>query len=155
DGLHRLPQPHVARTPCADGFGRPPGGIDRSRHTVSDTAGEHRATCHRVAWHESSGRHATRQHSGRLSRRDAPGRVQPPSRPVGWTDGAPDRGGAAAISLWMTTSEFTARARRALRKPPGYLAARGVDAIRRRLQRPLSATMPSLVTERLLLRQSG
>jgi hypothetical protein len=56
----------------------------------------------------------------------------------------------------MTTSEFTARARRALRKPPGYLAARGVDAIRRRrLQRPLSATMPSLVTERLLLRQSG
>jgi len=55
----------------------------------------------------------------------------------------------------MTTSEFTARARRALRKPPGYLAARGVDAIRRRLQRPLSAAMPGLVTERVLLRQSG
>jgi len=55
----------------------------------------------------------------------------------------------------MTTSEFAARARRALRRPPGYLAARGVDAIRRRLQRPLSSALPKLVTERVLLRQAG
>jgi Heparinase II/III-like protein/Heparinase II/III N-terminus len=55
----------------------------------------------------------------------------------------------------MTTSEFAARARRALRKPPGYLAARGIDAIRRRLQRPLSSALPRLVTERMLLRQAG
>ena len=55
----------------------------------------------------------------------------------------------------MTTSAFAARARRALRKPPGYLAARVVQAIRRRLQRLLAPALPGLVTERLLLRQAG
>jgi len=55
----------------------------------------------------------------------------------------------------MTTAEFTARAKRALRKSPRELAARGVEAIRWRVQRPWSSVLPRLVTERGLLRQTG
>ncbi len=55
----------------------------------------------------------------------------------------------------MTAGEFTARAKRALRKSPRYLAARGVEAVRWRVQRPWSSVLPRLVTERTLLRQTG
>ncbi len=55
----------------------------------------------------------------------------------------------------MTASEFAARAKRALRKPPRYLAWRAVEAARHRVQRPWSALLPHLVTERTLLRDTG
>lgn len=55
----------------------------------------------------------------------------------------------------MTAGQFVARAKRALRKSPRYLAARSVEAIRWRAQRPWSAVLPRLVTERALLRQTG
>jgi len=55
----------------------------------------------------------------------------------------------------MTIGHFAARAKRALRKSPRYLAARGVDAIRSRAQRPLSAIVPKLVTARTLMREAG
>ncbi|HET9830909.1 MAG TPA: alginate lyase family protein [Vicinamibacterales bacterium] len=55
----------------------------------------------------------------------------------------------------MTVGQFAARARRALRRSPRYLAARGVDAIRRRAQRPWSAVVPKLITIRTVLRESG
>ncbi len=55
----------------------------------------------------------------------------------------------------MTAAEFTARAKRALRKSPKYLAWRGVEAIRWRAQRPWSSVLPRLITERTLLRQTG
>jgi hypothetical protein len=55
----------------------------------------------------------------------------------------------------MTVGQFAARAKRALRKSPRYLAARGIEAIRWRAQRPWSAVVPKLVTVRTLLRESG
>ena len=55
----------------------------------------------------------------------------------------------------MTAGEFTARAKRALRKSPRYLAARGVEAVRWRAQRPWSSVLPRLVSVRTLLRQTG
>src|SRR5438067_13732574 len=55
----------------------------------------------------------------------------------------------------MTVRQLAARARRALGKSPVYLAARGVEAIRWRAQRPWSAVVPKLVTARTLLRESG
>jgi hypothetical protein len=55
----------------------------------------------------------------------------------------------------MTIGQFAARAKRALRKSPRYLAARGVEAIRTRAQRPWSAVLPKLITARTLLRESG
>src|SRR5689334_13771038 len=54
----------------------------------------------------------------------------------------------------MTVGQFASRARRALRKSPRYLAARGIEAIRRRAQRPWSAVVPKLITVRTLLRES-
>jgi len=55
----------------------------------------------------------------------------------------------------MTVGQFAARAKRALRKSPRELAARGAEAIRWRAQRPWSALVPKLVTTRTLLRESG
>src|SRR5690349_24391693 len=55
----------------------------------------------------------------------------------------------------MTVGQFAARAKRALRKSPRYLASRGVEAIRWRAQRPWSAVVPKLVTTRTLLREAG
>ena len=55
----------------------------------------------------------------------------------------------------MNVGQFAARAKRALGKSPRYLAARGVDAVRSRVQRPWSSVLPKLVTERSLLRQAG
>src|SRR5690242_12195205 len=55
----------------------------------------------------------------------------------------------------MTVGQFAARAKRALRKSPRELAARGAEAIRWRAQRPWSALVPRLVTTRTLLRESG
>jgi hypothetical protein len=55
----------------------------------------------------------------------------------------------------MSVAQFAARAKRALRKSPRYLAARGVEAIRSRAQRPWSAVVPKLVTARTLLREAG
>src|SRR5262249_48134795 len=51
-------------------------------------------------------------------------------------------------------AEFAARAKRALRKSPRYLAARGIEAVRARAQRPWSAIVPKLVTARTLLRDA-
>jgi hypothetical protein len=48
-----------------------------------------------------------------------------------------------------------ARAKRALGKSPRYLAARGIEAIRWRAQRPWSAVVPRLMTAQSLLRESG
>src|SRR5580765_1192113 len=55
----------------------------------------------------------------------------------------------------MTVGQFAARARRALRKSPRQLAARGVESIRWRAQRPWSAVVPKLLTARTLLREAG
>ncbi|HVZ20149.1 MAG TPA: hypothetical protein VG871_03755, partial [Vicinamibacterales bacterium] len=55
----------------------------------------------------------------------------------------------------MIADGFTARARRALSKSPRYLAWRGAEAVRWRVQRPWSSLLPRLVTERALLRQAG
>ena len=55
----------------------------------------------------------------------------------------------------MSVAQFAARAKRALRKSPRYLAARGVEAIRSRAQRPWSAVVPKLVTARTLVREAG
>jgi hypothetical protein len=55
----------------------------------------------------------------------------------------------------MTISQLGARARRALRKPPSYLAWRGVEAIRSRTQKPWSALLPHLVSDATLLRATG
>ncbi len=55
----------------------------------------------------------------------------------------------------MNESTFVARAKRALRKPPQYLARRAMEAARWRMQRPWSAALPHLLTERSVLRQTG
>jgi len=55
----------------------------------------------------------------------------------------------------MTLGQFAERARRALRKSPRHLAARGVEAIRWRAQRPWSAVVPKLVSAQALLREAG
>jgi heparinase II/III-like protein len=55
----------------------------------------------------------------------------------------------------VNDSTFIARAKRAVRKPPRYLAWRAMEAARWRVQRPWSAVLPHLVTERSLLRQTG
>ncbi len=55
----------------------------------------------------------------------------------------------------MTIAHIAARARRALRKSPRYLATRGVEAIRSRAQKTWSAVVPKLLTSRALLRESG
>ena len=55
----------------------------------------------------------------------------------------------------MTPGEFAARARRALKKSPRYLAARGVEAIRWRAQRPWSSVLPRLVSTPALVRRAG
>src|SRR6516162_7676798 len=55
----------------------------------------------------------------------------------------------------MNVSQFAARARRALRKSPRYLARRGVEAIRSRTQKPWSALLPHLVSDATLLRATG
>jgi hypothetical protein len=55
----------------------------------------------------------------------------------------------------MNSSEFGARIRRAFGRSPWYLARRSVEAAGHRLQRPWSAVLPRLVTERALLRQTG
>jgi hypothetical protein len=54
----------------------------------------------------------------------------------------------------MTTAQFAARARRALGKSPRHLAARGVEALRSRAQRPWSLVLPKLLSPRALLRET-
>jgi hypothetical protein len=51
----------------------------------------------------------------------------------------------------MSAAHLTARIRRALKRPPGYLVRRAIDAAERRARRPWSYVYPRLLTERSLL----
>jgi uncharacterized heparinase superfamily protein len=55
----------------------------------------------------------------------------------------------------MRDDAFFARARRALRRPPGYLARRALESARRRARRPWSSVAPRLLSDRALVRMSG
>src|SRR5712692_7772965 len=55
----------------------------------------------------------------------------------------------------MTAAGLLARARRAFRRPPGYLVRRAVDAAGRRARRPWSYLYPRWLTDRALLAALG
>src|SRR5215831_8338183 len=61
----------------------------------------------------------------------------------------------SSASSLMPDDAFLARARRALRRPPGYLARRALESARRRARRPWSRLAPRLLNDRALLRMSG
>ena len=55
----------------------------------------------------------------------------------------------------MNVVTFLTRARRALRRPPRYLAGRSWEAVKRRAQRPIDAVLPRMVTTRMLLKAAA